>query len=136
MNESDYTQAVHKRLPASVKAWKIRDDYQGGVADAFYRRRDGEKGTPLWIEYKYIKTLPKRDTTMIVADLSELQKGWLKEAEQAGEEVRVIIGYGSEGVMLSLDEAVGGVSKADFQQRLEPYKGISLAITNIVMNHA
>lgn len=136
MNESDYTQAVHKKLPPNVKAWKIRDDYQGGVADAFYRRRDGEKGTPLWVEYKYLKNLPKRDTTLIVADLSELQKGWLTEADEAGEQVRVVIGYESKGVILSLQEAIAGIKKADFVPRLEAHKEVAMALTRIVMNHA
>ena len=136
MNEADYTQAVHKRLPPTVKAWKIRDDYQGGVADAFYRRRDGEPGTPLWVEYKYLKKLPVRDTTLIVPDLSELQKLWLTEAAAAGEQVRVIVGYQSDGAVLTLDEALNGVTAADFRARLHGYKSVADIITTLVVNHA
>jgi hypothetical protein len=133
MNESDYTQAVHKRLPAEVFRWKVRDDYQGGVPDAFYRRLDGQSGSPLWIEYKYLKDLPKRDTTLIVPNLSELQHLWLRRAAMAGEQVRVIVGHGSRGVVLSLDEAEKGLTCAEFKIRLAPYKSIAFTITSLLM---
>ena len=132
MNESDFTQAVHKRLPPTVKAWKIKDDYQGGVADAFYRRRDGNKGTPLWVEYKYLKKLPVRASTLIVPDLSELQKQWLSEAEAAGEQVQVIVGYGSQGTVFTLAEALAGINRSEFELRLKDYKTLASFIAEKV----
>lgn len=132
MKESDFNQAVHKRLPPEIFAWKIRDDYQGGVPDAYYRRRDGDKGTPLWIEYKYLKKLPVRANTLIVPDLSDLQVKWLKEASQAGEEVRVIVGFGSQGVVFELAEALAGITTEDFKLRLKDYKGLVSFITEKV----
>lgn len=140
MIEADFTRAVHQRLPATVKAWKIRDDYQGGVPDAFYRRTDGEPGRPLWAEYKFIKSLPKKDTTLIVPALSALQQLWLKEAATAGEQVRVIVGTpgvpAAQGVVLDLEEAMTGISTADFRARLEPYRAIADHIAQLVTTYA
>lgn len=44
MIEADFTRAVHDKLPPTVKAWKIRDDYQGGVPDAFTDAGMGNQG--------------------------------------------------------------------------------------------
>lgn len=135
MIEADFTRAVHDKLPTTVKAWKIRDDYQGGVPDAFYRRRDGEPGRPLWIEYKFIKSLPKRESTLIVPNLSELQKLWLSEAAAAGEQTRVIVGLPGEGVIYHLEEALTGITAGVFKTRLQPYRAIAAQIAELVMTH-
>jgi len=132
MTESDYTQAVHKRLPEHVFAWKIRDDYQGGVPDAFYRRKDGLPGKILWIEYKYLKQLPARPDTYVKPDLSTLQKQWARMAEGAGEQVRVIVGFGSKGVVYDLPEALTGIPNQEFQNRLRSYQEIAAEIASLV----
>jgi hypothetical protein len=131
MIESQYTQAVHKKLPPDVYKWKINDNYASGVADAFYRRNDGKRGAPLWVEYKYIKALPKRDSTVIIPDLSAKQVKWLKEANAAGEQSYVIVGCGSKGVIYSLEE-LNGLDKKTFEQRLMTYQQIADWIENRV----
>jgi len=65
MNEHSYIRNVHKELSSKVFKWKIRDSYAGGVPDAYY---SGEKGC-VWAEYKHIKTLPQRDTSVIKKNL-------------------------------------------------------------------
>lgn len=90
MTEHSYIRSVHRRLKKEapqVYSWKINDAYQGGVPDAYYSsERD------LWIEYKYLKALPKRPTTPIKIDLSQLQCDWLENRAKEGRNVAVIVG--------------------------------------------
>ena len=127
MIESDFTRAVHKKIPATVRKWKINDNFFGGVSDAFYRRLDGV-GSPTWVEYKYIKALPKRESTLIVPKLSAQQRVWLEEAEAAGEKAFVIVGYKSKGVVYALDE-LDGITREEFQKRLQSYQQLADVIT-------
>ena len=92
MIESQYTQAIHKKLAKHVYKWKVNDNFAGGVPDAFYRSLKKQPAKPLWVEYKFLKDLPKRDDTMIVPNLSAQQFIWLKQAFEAGEQTAVIIG--------------------------------------------
>lgn len=124
MIESQYTANIGKRLPSdTVRSWKINDSYAGGVPDAFYRHRQGVR--PLWVEYKLLKALPKRPTTIIKPDLSLLQLTWLKESAKANELTAVIVGCESIkyerqvcGVILTdPDEWTNGITAEDFERR-------------------
>lgn len=126
MNEPDFTRAVHKRLPDTIWAWKICDPYMGGIPDAYYRHR--KTGGAIWIEYKYIKSLPKRDNTMIVPNLSELQLRLLTETVDSGQKAIVIIGFGSKGVILEKSQWTTGISKSGFERRLLSYKELAKEI--------
>lgn len=75
-------------LPKEVYRWKIHDKFTGGVPDAYY---EGPKGF-LWVEYKYIKTLPKRASTPIKIGLSALQTQWLNRADDNGIPCIVVVG--------------------------------------------
>lgn len=132
MIESQYTRNVHKRIPPSVQAWKINDNFYVGVADAFYRNLDGP-GVPLWIEYKLIKTLPKKDTTLIKPKLSEMQIKWLHDARRAGERAYVVVGYKSQGAIYTLDE-LNGITRPQFEARLMNYQHLALWIERTVKN--
>lgn len=127
MIESQYTQAIHRKLPKSVYKWKIHDSFQGGVADAYY----SGKSADLWIEYKYIKKLPKRDSTMIAPDLSELQLNWLTNRHQEGRNVHVIIGSPLGGVVLYCTQWKDGISCADFHAQRQTQQEIADWITSI-----
>jgi hypothetical protein len=133
MIEAQYTRNVHKKLPSTVYAWKINDNYTIGVADAFYRRLNG-KGTPTWAEYKYIKSLPKKPETIVKPKLSDKQKQFLKEAHNAGENAVVIIGYKSKGVLLHLDE-IEGITKKSFCDRLQSYNDMAKTIEQLTRNY-
>ena len=95
MNEHSYIRNVHKELSSKVFKWKIRDSYAGGVPDAYY---SGEKGC-VWAEYKHIKTLPLRDTSVIKNTLSSLQKAWLNRAVDHGQHAILIYGFESKAVI-------------------------------------
>lgn len=75
MNEHSFVKAVHRKLPPEVYKWKIHDTYTGGVPDAMYA---GPAGL-LFVEYKYLKSLPKKPTTPIKTGLSALQIQWLEQ---------------------------------------------------------
>lgn len=126
MIESQFTSNVGKRLqPTLFSSWKINDNFAGGVPDAFYRAKNGIK--PLWAEYKFIKQLPKRSTTIIKPNLSAQQLLWLKEARDANELAVVIIGCESMkykrqvcGVVMSDPyEWENGITTAEFYKRAE-----------------
>lgn len=140
MIESQYTANVHKRLPQHIKAWKINDNYAGGVPDAFYRNNDpAAKTRPFWIEYKFLKALPKRGTTCIIPDLSSLQLNQLKEIEAANndEKATVIVGVqrvegitGAAGFEVFPHEWETGISTDEARARCKDYAGICNLISN------
>lgn len=134
MIESQYTSNVGKRLPSDkIRSWKINDNFAGGVPDAFYRHVEGK--TPLWAEYKFLKALPKRPTTIIKPDLSALQLHWLKEAVAANENAVVIVGCESIkhkrqvcGVVLHDPlEWENGITAQEFEARAEQLNYTALA---------
>ena len=84
MRESQYTAAVHKKLPPEVYHWKISDRFRGGVADAWY-----SAASDLWVEYKYEdRPFGKRYTP----DISNLQQEWLADRTTEGRNVALIMG--------------------------------------------
>ena len=101
MAETNYIKRVHSHLPVGVYKWKIRDDFHGGVADAYY---DGPKGL-VFVEYKFVKTLPKRQKTFIKPKLSELQKEWLGQRHRNGVPTIVIVGSTSGGYVYNCPSA-------------------------------
>jgi hypothetical protein len=74
--------------------------YRGGTPDFWY---SGYK-SDLWVEYKWIKQLPKKGTTPIKADLSGLQTLWLDDAMKKGRNVCVIVGS-PQGCAILVDGA-------------------------------
>jgi hypothetical protein len=141
MLESDFTQNVHKKLdPRIVKAWKIKDDYQGGIYDAAYfaevNKNRANVLPPVFVEYKLIKSLPKRETSRIIPALSELQKKWLERGELAGLPVYVIVGLSEPGkvakgaIFKNTAEWLEGISKQEFVNRLLGYSDLADFITS------
>tara|TARA_B110000116_G_scaffold45548_1_gene37797 strand:- start:6107 stop:6538 length:432 start_codon:yes stop_codon:yes gene_type:complete len=99
MNEHTFTAAFRKKLPADIYWWKINDNFAGGVPDAFLEGTNRD----LWIEFKYIKALPKRPDTLIDLTnqkyLSKLQQKWLKRREAKRGDTLVCVGC-PQGVAL------------------------------------
>lgn len=95
MNEHSFIRSVHRKLPESIYKWKINDNYEGGVADAYYSGTGGD----LWLEYKYIKELPVRGDTVVRTSLSAQQKLWLSRRYNEGRSVGVVIGS-PKGIVL------------------------------------
>lgn len=91
--ENTFIASVHKHLPESVYWMKNHNEYNGGIADVWY---DGPCGD-LWVEYKFI-VLPKRSTTLVPVDLSDLQAEWLRDRKFNGRNVAVVVGCKEGGV--------------------------------------
>jgi len=96
MNEHSFIRSMHRQLPTELYKWKINDNFQGGVADAYYSGSGGD----LWVEYKYLAKLPKRPTTIVKIELTGQQKLWLRSRRKEGRNIAVIIGSPQGHVIL------------------------------------
>jgi hypothetical protein len=112
MTEHTYIRSIHRLLhirAPEIYVWKINDNYQGGVADAYYSsKRD------MWIEYKYMKALPKRPNTPLDLGLSALQQDWLADRHNQGRRIAVIIGSPNCNIVLPALEWRRTITCADF----------------------
>lgn len=59
----------------------------------------GSAGQMLFVEYKYVKALPKRNTTIIKPALSAQQSEWFKDKTARGIDALVVLGT-EDGVVL------------------------------------
>jgi hypothetical protein len=89
VNEHSFIKAIHRKLPKDIYRWKVSDRFTGGVPDCYY---EGSKGA-LWVEYKYLKSLPKKTSTLINPGVSKLQLAWLERAERNGVNTMLVAGY-------------------------------------------
>ena len=88
MNEHSFIRSIHTKISSDVFVWKIADKYQGGVPDTFYSGLFGY----MFIEYKYQPTLPKRLTSLVKLDLSQLQRAWLTRAQSHNHLAYIVLG--------------------------------------------
>ena len=86
--ETRFYTAVHKELPAAVYRVKINNPYVGGIPDCWYSGTGGD----LWVEYKWIASLPKRAVVVVPKLLSGLQKDWLTARHEEGRSTAVVLG--------------------------------------------
>lgn len=96
--ESVHTDYVRKKLKEAgvVYPWKIIDDYQGGVPDSYYVNNVGIPARSLFLEAKYIKEFPVRDSTIIKPKWSSgNQEIWCNRLADAGEQIAVVIFVGT-----------------------------------------
>jgi hypothetical protein len=97
MNEHSFIKAIHRYLSPEVFKWKIHDTFAGGVPDAMY----GGPAGLLFVEYKYIKALPKRPSTLVKHSLSELQKKWLNAVVRNTAAAALVVGS-DKGCLITL----------------------------------
>ncbi len=128
MNEHSYIRAVTRHLPSENYKWKINDGYAGGVPDWFFEGISRD----LWVEWKYIKPFPKRDTTLIDLTkdeyLSPLQKKWLIRRHTRRKDAWVIAGCEYGGVILRGLEWQQPLSAKDFKDRCLSHREICTKI--------
>lgn len=127
MNEHGYIRSVHRYLPASTYHWKINDNYAGGVPDAFYC----DQGQVLFVEYKYVPKLPKREKTILSPKLSGNQELWLTQRYSQNVPVAVVLGTPIGSVMFVNCSWEQGISLAKLKEISLSSKGIA----NIIHNH-
>ena len=128
MNEHGYIRSVHRHLPPEMHKWKVHDNYAGGVPDCWYAGPAGN----IWVEYKWITKLPKRDTTVIKPNLSAQQLAWLIKMSGHSISCACIIGCPEGGIVLTgKDDWLDGISRNMLS--LTPAKGIASWLTQICM---
>lgn len=120
MNEHGFVRKVHQALKEErslTRIWKINDNFQGGVPDAFYCA-----ASQLWVEYKYISCIPKRATTVVTPDVSELQYEWLEDLQKSGLDAWVVLGH-PKGVLVvsDLDECRRGFTTKALVEKSIPF---------------
>lgn len=123
VNEHSFIRAVHRHLSSDVFHWKIHDKFAGGVPDAMYV---GPAGV-LFVEYKYLKSLPKRPQTPVKINVSPLQTAWLQRIEQhklTNVNCIVVIGYANNAFMMSIEDSCSTITS---QQACN----ISMPITDV-----
>jgi len=111
MNEHSFIRSIHNYLDPDVYKWKIHDTYTGGIPDCMYA---GPAGV-LFVEYKYIRCLPKRDSTVLGHSLSKLQCQWL-ERMRGCTNTALILGAG-EGALILIDDFSANISKMNYIER-------------------
>lgn len=77
----------------------------------------------LFVEYKYIKTLPKRNSTNLRHSLSQLQLNWLNRVNRAAQ-TALIIGAENTGIILVSDFSAN-ISKMNYIEHAISRKGIA-----------
>ena len=94
--ETTFINALHRKLPTSVYHMKNNYPYTGGIPDCWYSGQLGD----VWVEYKFLPTMPVRADVHPAKLLSALQMEWLNGRYAEGRNVAVIIGAPKGGVLL------------------------------------
>lgn len=122
--ENSFIAGVHKYI--SCYAEKMHNPYRGGTPDVWY----SGQARDLWVEYKFI-VVPKRDTTVVVPDLSPLQLAWLRDRASEGRNVAVVVGCKEGGVCLNQGQWEA-LSTRDFKQCLVSRRALADRISGFV----
>ena len=129
MNEHAYIRSVTRHLPKDMYKWKINDNYAGGVPDMFIEKPDKD----LWIEWKYIKPFPKRDTTLIDLrkSVTGQQERWLKRRYAVRKDSHLIVGCEHGGVVFRGDAWVSPLPRKVFLGLCLTPKEVAKTIINL-----
>lgn len=125
--ETSFITGVHKYLPPTLYHMKNHNEYTGGVFDCWYSgvARD------LWVEYKFI-VVPKRDTTPIIPNLSDLQLEWGNERKKEGRNVWVVIGCKEGAGIIPPERWACGLSTQEFKKSLLARRDYAAAVISFV----
>lgn len=127
--ENTFIGAVHRYLPVDLYHMKNHNIYNGGIADVWY---SGDRAD-LWVEYKFT-VLPKRDSTLITPELSELQKAWLTSRHDEGRNVGVIVGCKFGGVWFPGTSWGVPLTAEQFRKRLTTRPMLADTIASLTKN--
>ena len=101
MNESSFTASLRRYAPEPLVMRKFSDRFNAGVSDTLNRVVTGlGNERALWVEYKYLHELPKRDTTIVVPDLSQAQLDFFTETRDSNGFAVCALGYANDNVVL------------------------------------
>lgn len=132
--ENQFIDRVHNRLPIKkrkastrarekfpvrlhVHAEKMNNPMRSGTPDCWYSGPGGS----LWVEYKYLATMPVRREVKPKELLSPLQLDWINERFKEGQRVAVAIGC-PDGVVVLKDDwwNADSLSSEQFKKLLSP----------------
>jgi hypothetical protein len=119
MNEHSFVRSIHNALSPDVYKWKIHDTYTGGVPDAMYA---GPAGV-LFVEYKYVKSLPKKDDTIIRHSLSPLQEQWLTRMSHSTL-VALVLGC-EDSALIIVDDFSANICKSKYVEQSIPRRQVA-----------
>lgn len=143
MNEHKAIARVHDKKRKSdsidrklVRVWKVRDDFTAGVLDCMYLNRVSAKTPPLYVEWKYVKALPKRATTIVAPKWNSAEQlNWANELHGAGMPVLIIIAFGegssAGAVILRNGEWNDGITTTEAKRRAIPLNKCATIIQRI-----
>jgi hypothetical protein len=129
MNEYGFIKSVHRYLPPELFKWKIHDTFAGGVPDAFYA---GPSGI-LFAEYKYVKQVPKRDSSVLKTSLSVQQKLWLDRMVDFNQRAVVIIGCEELAIVIHNKEWNAPLFKSEYVKRAVSRKEVADWIAGVCL---
>lgn len=129
MNEHSFIKSVHRYLPLDLFKWKIHDTFAGGVPDSFYA---GPAGI-LFVEYKYVKKLPKRDSSILKTSLSPQQIQWLNRMTDFNQRAAVVIGCEDTAIILENKIWESPLTKLYYVQRAVPRKAVAEWIASVCL---
>jgi len=92
--ETRFYNSVHRYVPKQVYSMKNNNPFISGIADVWY-----SFDRTLWVEYKYLDTMPVKRDTNIEEAVSSLQADWLEGRHKQGRQVAVIVGCPKGGVI-------------------------------------
>lgn len=88
-------------MDGRVHIQRLEDKLTGGIPDTnVCWSRDTRPGIEFWLEGKYVKELPKRQTTKVKVDLRADQALWLETRQRAGGKAFVWIRVADYGWLL------------------------------------
>ena len=126
--ESTFIRSIQKYLPFDLHYEKMNNPYSSGTPDVWY---SGNK-SDLWVEYKFLPTVPQTAIIDPRKLLSVLQYNWLDRRYEEGRNVAIIIGCEKiGGVILRNQEWQRSLHAAQFRERLVPRKAIAQWITEV-----
>jgi hypothetical protein len=131
MTESDYWQALRKKLKNSVYAWKINASYAKGVPDWYGSGHNQD----LWVENKRVASaqLPvSLDLTNVKKYLTYHQQEWLTNRYSEGRNVAVIV-FSQHGHLLLKDlEWQKPISRLSYLDKAMTMKKLAEHIVDIL----
>lgn len=131
MQERQFITKVHKNLSSDIYKWKINDSYTGGVPDCFYTGPAGH----CFVEYKYKKELPKRDTTLINFNLSALQAIWLTERNKQGVPCYLVVAVGNLVVITQNFEKANKYLTSEFLEDSMTFEDFVAKLTKMCVEY-
>ncbi len=114
--ENNFITAIHRKLPLELHYEKMNNPYSSGTPDVWY---SGNKAD-LWAEYKFLPQIPQTAIIDPLKLLSVLQHNWLRERNEEGRNVVLIIGCEQVGGAILRCQEFGAMDASTFRNLLVP----------------